>query len=378
MKSALNLIMIILAVGFIPSSCSNKDENNEDALTAEVLKVKNVRTVEVSTELVTSKITSNGRIKQADNYDLSFPMNGTLASIWIAKGKRVSAGQQIATIKEITIENRISQSQLNTQQTNNNINRLQSQLKVSKENFEENIKLHREEIITGDQLNSSRLEVESLQSQLNNALIQLDIVNREVDILGEQRNLHILVAPVAGMITDKLAQAGEQVAAGQPIGILQPDSRQHVFRCTVSDREVVQLHIGSPASVVLDAYPDKVFKGQVTYISQESINTGAYEVEIALDTSKDNILPGMFGNVEISNNQAQDYLSVPVNALVWADGNEGKVMVENNLHAEIRLVKVYEIQSDQVLIHDGLLTTDKVILNANGLINAGDSITIVH
>ncbi len=75
-----------------------------------------------------------------------------------------------------------------------------------------------------------------------------------------------IVAPSAGVVTTRFAEAGEVVPAGAPI-LSVVDLDRLYLKVYVAEREIGRLRLGLPARVYTDAFPDRPFAATVKYIA---------------------------------------------------------------------------------------------------------------
>jgi len=73
-------------------------------------------------------------------------------------------------------------------------------------------------------------------------------------------------APASGIITNMKLQAGEYVESGKPVFSLISTSQPWV-EANLKETDLTHVKVGQTATVVVDAYPDKVFQAQVVSIS---------------------------------------------------------------------------------------------------------------
>lgn len=76
-------------------------------------------------------------------------------------------------------------------------------------------------------------------------------------------------APFAGLVTVRHREAGETVAAGQPVLTLMNPADRWV-RIYVREDRVGQVAIGQPARITSDSHPDTAFAGRVVHIAAEA------------------------------------------------------------------------------------------------------------
>jgi HlyD family secretion protein len=79
----------------------------------------------------------------------------------------------------------------------------------------------------------------------------------------------VITAPFAGRVTVRHRQPGETVMPGAPVlTILDPQDRW--VRIYVREDEIGRVHIGMPAEVRSDTYPDRTYPGEVVFIASEA------------------------------------------------------------------------------------------------------------
>lgn len=93
----------------------------------------------------------------------------------------------------------------------------------------------------------------------------------------------LVPAPSSGTVTSRAVNAGEVVDASKELLRITDLSSVWVI-AQVFERDVARLRVGSGASVTSDAFPDKIFRGQITYIDPQFDNatrTGKVRIELA-------------------------------------------------------------------------------------------------
>jgi cobalt-zinc-cadmium efflux system membrane fusion protein len=128
-----------------------------------------------------------------------------------------------------------------------------------------------------------------------------------------------LRAPVAGTIV-------EQNVAGFE-GIKSLDNTPNLFTiadlsnvwvvCDVYENDIGDVHIGDPAEVHLNAFPNRVFKGSVSDVSRVlDPNTRSTKVRIVLANRDGAFRPGMFAVATFRSRQQKPHLVVPATAIM--------------------------------------------------------------
>ena len=113
----------------------------------------------------------------------------------------------------------------------------------------------------------SRKQVAVMQQQIavlqqQAAEIRAEIQRQEVDLADRT-----IRSPADGRIVMTFARKGEHVASGQRIAMFH-DPRQIWVQANVKETEVGKLKPGMPVNVRIDAYPSRVFRGEIHRIGQ--------------------------------------------------------------------------------------------------------------
>jgi HlyD family secretion protein len=101
----------------------------------------------------------------------------------------------------------------------------------------------------------------------------------------------------------------------------------------VDENDVVLISVGDTASIKVDAFGDRIFKGIVTQIGNSAITSGLgtqeevvnFEVRIKLLEPDDALRPGMSCNADIETETVHDVISVPIQSVTArSDFNMGQ------------------------------------------------------
>lgn len=106
-----------------------------------------------------------------------------------------------------------------------------------------------------EQIAAQRAQVAGARAQLAQAEAALDFAT--------------VTAPFAGIVTRRHHEPGEVVAAGQPVfTVIDPEDRW--VRIYIREDQVGRAAIGQAASLRIDAWPDREYRGDVVFISDEA------------------------------------------------------------------------------------------------------------
>ncbi len=155
------------------------------------------------------------------------------------------------------------------------------------------------------------LTVESLRLQRETAASEL------LDAKNQRENL-VVVAPCDGVVASLDVAEGDEITVGTLIGsILQGEDMS--LTIAVDELDVVSVAAGQTVAITVDALPDAVFSGEVAKIAPVGTNSGGvttYDVQLAFEAAGTGVRSGMNATGEITIEEKDDALYVPVEALM--------------------------------------------------------------
>ena len=142
-----------------------------------------------------------------------------------------------------------------------------------------------------------------LNSQLKNA-------EDGLKLLEVKKSDHKLYSPVTGTVLRKVAEKGENVTAGGTV--LTVGNLDEIYlRGYVAETDLAKVKLGQRCELRTDTYPDKIYNGKITYISDKAEFTPknlttkddrvklVYRIKISADNSSRDLKPGMIADAFI-------------------------------------------------------------------------------
>jgi HlyD family secretion protein len=160
---------------------------------------------------------------------------------------------------------------------------------------------------------------------------------------------------------------GDRVIQNQPLLYL-PDISSMIVKTQVREIDLHKIVIGQRCRVQVDAYPDSVFDGEISFVgalASENFRLGRgekyFELTVALKDNDDRLRPGMTARVSILSDSVQKRLAIPVQA-VFEEG--GLKFCYKYLEKRYKKVGVTtgRQNEDLVVILSGLNAGDRVSL----------------
>lgn len=314
-----------------------------------------VKVIELQKQQNNSTIAVSGQFTTDDEVMLSFKTGGIISSLNVKEGDAVKKGQLLASLNPTEVNAQVQQAQLSVEK--------------AKRDYQRTKNLYADSVATLEQLQNSKTAMQQAQQQLNTASF-----NRQYSEIR---------APKDGYILKKMANIGQQIAAGT--AILQTNgaaSGKWMLRVGVSDREWSLLKLNDQAIINTTALPGQELAGRVSR-KAEGVDpvTGTFTIDLALTGKKpDAIAAGMFGKATITPAQqgkASEAWQIPYEALLDGDASTGYVFITND-HKTAQKVKVTiaGIDKNTVTISSGLEQAKALIISGSAYLTDNSLINV--
>ena len=212
--------------------------------------------------------------------------------------------------------------------------------------------------------------VESALQRLRN----LDIAEPEIRRL--QRENHVqqyvtLRAKADGVVLEKQAIEGQRFMPGDTLYQI-ADLSQVWMLADVFEQDLGMVHSGQLATVRIDAYPGKVFNGEVAFIYPSiTPETRTAIVRIMLPNPEKLLKPAMYARVEFASMHSKNKVLTVPDSAVLDTGTRRVVLVERGTGLyEPRTVKLGFHADGYAEVLGGLQPGEAVVVKANFLIDA--------
>ena len=171
----------------------------------------------------------------------------------------------------------------------------------------------------------------------------------------------VLISPLDGYVTGRLADPGAIASPSQPVISVQ-FTKQIWVTASVPEDVCAKLHIDDPAHITLDAFPGREFTASIIQINPSADpQSRQFTVRVILSNPDNALKPGMFGRVKFVTEKLAGVNVVPREAV--QTGRDGKFVttVDSRQNARQVPVTVTAEDDDYVCIGSALKPGDKVV-----------------
>jgi membrane fusion protein, heavy metal efflux system len=215
-------------------------------------------------------------------------------------------------------------------------------------------------------------DLQTAQDAEQKALVDVHTTEQRVRVLGgdpaHPSSMLDLRAPISGTIVEQNVAGFEGIKSldNTPNLFTIADLSQVWVVCDVFENDLGDVHIGDPAEIRLNAFPERILKGTVTDISRVlDPATRTAKVRIVLRNGDGQLRPGMFAVATFRSRKTRPGLVVPGTAVMrlhdkdWIFRHEG-----NNRYRRVEVQVSGATQDGMQEIRSGVNPDDEVVLNA--------------
>ena len=295
---------LLLAAGLALAlaGCNGKGESNEAQAAPDVAAVER-RDLEIRAE-------ASGQIEPVRVVEVKSKVSGELTRITVETGDEVQQGALIASVDPRDVRNSYAQAAADMELARARVETARAQRARAE-------KLAKDGILSTQDLENTRLEETNARAQLLKARTNLE--------LAQEKTGDVTIrAPISGTVIEKTVEQGQIIASasgnvsGGTTLIKMADLATVRARALVDEVDIGRIRAGQDATVEVEAYPGRTFRGKVIKIEPQAVveqNVTMFPVLVELANPERLLKPGMNAEVgvEVANRQA--VIAVPNGAV---------------------------------------------------------------
>ena len=354
------LLLIALVVGFIPQW----RQRQTAAADANQLAISTVGVVTPSLITPGSGLDLPAEVKPWQEASIFARANGFLKSWLVDIGAHVEKDQLLAEIDTPDLAQQLAQARSQAALAQKSLQQAKSTNVKWQELFHQGVV---------SELDSENMATSQATNQANTEAFAANLRFLEQEFAFQR-----VTAPFAGTITTRNVNVGDLITANntnmEMFHIQQTDPLRVYFR--IPQPEAPNIAVGQTFDVQVGAESAKAYSGRVISTSEAvSPDSRTMLVELQVDNSKNEILPGSYATVRLPESVLGKLLILPDNTLIFRGKDLQVGVVDAKGVVQLHDVKVgrdFGIQSE---ILSGVTESDKVIVNPSDSLTTG---TVVH
>jgi HlyD family secretion protein len=370
-KILITSLVVLVAAGLVTFMYFHSAAGYTKVLTGKVVK-----------QDLTTIVSGTGQIKPKTYMNVGATSFGRITHFFVKEGDHVKKGQTLATIENVQQESAVNgqEAAISAAKTDiasyiaaektaqANVEHAKADLEQKQLDWQRAQDLYKDGIMAKQDYDAKKAAYDTDVASLDQAIAGLNQAKAQTDsarghLQTQVANLQsdqdllsktIAVAPFDGIVTNEPIREGETVvegiqnAEGSTLMTL-ADMSVITAEVKVDETDIVNVQVGQPADVTVDAIPNKVFKGHVTLVGDQALlrSTGVatsqsttgteeakdFKVVVTLDSPNDELRPGLSTTAKITTAHKDNVLSLPIQALTMHNPDMDKPNAKGGVQA---------------------------------------------
>jgi RND family efflux transporter MFP subunit len=216
------------------------------------------------------------------------------------------------------------------------------------------------------------------QAALDAKEAALEAAAAQAGLARNQSDYTTLRADRAGVVAATLAEAGQVVAAGQPVLRLAPDGEREVA-IAVPESQLADLKIGAPAEITLLTPGAAPLAGRLRELAPAADPASrTYAARVTLSQAGPDVALGMTARVCFAAEKKSEGLLIPLSAIFQQGKDSAVWIVAADRTISLRPVQVAAYRDDGAVISSGLTAGERIVSNGVHRLAAGEKIRIIE
>ncbi len=345
---------IPLALMVALAACGGKDDPPPEAASTLAVTLAPAQVQQVARSVVVS-----GPVSPYEEMQLGVEVSGLrVTSLNVDVGQSVRKGQVLLELDSRTLDSELAQAQASLKQA-------QASLSLAQVSYERGARLAETQLISASQLDELRAGRVQAEAQAATARAARDAAQL-------RRDFTRLRAPADGIVSKRLVQPGQVVAAGGELLRLIRDGRLE-WRAELPEEQLARV---APGATVELPYQGQTVAGRIRAVSpgvDAQTRTGTVYADLPQPGP---LKAGIYleGRIVTGAGQA---LMVPSAAVVQRDGHAYVFTVDDAQVAHRRRVRTGQAIDGRTEIVEGLEDGERVVAQGAGFLGDGDKVRVV-
>ncbi len=334
------LLLVMIALVFILAGAIKKESASIASVKENGLKQErppiNAVTLALQPGPIHDRINLPGSIEPWTSLSLLSKLNGTIEEVVVREGQKVKKGDVLARIE--AEDYRIG------------VERAGAAYNLAKAEYERDKSIYSKGVVPTAELDTRKAHMETAKADYENAQLQYSRCT--------------VTAPMNGVVRKLDAKVGLQLSVGDPIGeILEIDRLKAVIGIPESD--VTAVRGLATVDITLQALDNRTITGKVHYLSSSPETVARlFRLELAIDNSSGEILPGMFVRADVVKKTVPEAIVIPFYSVI-SRNNDQYVYIEEDGVVAKKQVKLGVMEKWLVEVTDGLAAGDRLLVEGH-------------
>ena len=316
-KLIILIAIVVLAVVAIGATVVNKKREKPVLITTDKAFLKTI----------TQLVTATGKIQPEIEVKIAPEVSGEIIDMPVKEGQSVHKGDLLMKIKPDSYQAQVESQQAALSGARSASVRDKAELDKAKQDYDRALSLFRDRLISENDRKAAQTNFEVAKAALQTSLFDIQRAEGALRQINDALSKTVIYSPSTGSISSLTSRVGERVVgtsqfAGTEVMRI-ADLANMEAQVNVNENDVVNVKVGDPAKVSVDAYPDRRIAGVVREIAATATtnNAGTQEqvtnflVKIRITDHSVQLRPGMSTTADIETATVQNAIAIPIQSV---------------------------------------------------------------
>jgi HlyD family secretion protein len=333
---------------------------------------------QVTSSDITESVYASGKIKAIDQYYVYSTVNGVLQNIIVNVGDKISKGQTLLEIDNVTSELNTESARIaldlsaeNNRKGSDKLEEIELNVNMALEKLQLDSSLYFRQKKLWNQNIGTKVDFEQKQLAYNNSIVNYQTAQKRLSLLKTQLqndfkranvNYNInqklfsdysIKSAIDGKVYDILKDRGELVTPQTPLAVI-GKADTFLLELAVDENDIIKINIGQKALVTMDSYKNEVFEAivdKIYPIMNERSRT--FIVEAHFVNSPNKLFPNLSAEANIIIQTKKNIITIPNNYIV-----DGKYVLVNSTEKREVKIGLKDYQKTEIL--EGLIENETI------------------
>jgi HlyD family secretion protein len=285
---------------------------------------------------ITELVSATGKIRPEVEVKISPEVAGEIIEMPVIVGQLVRKGDLLLRIKPDNYTARVKQAEASLSAAQADSLQRRVQMLNDELDLRRAHDLFAKKLISETDYKAAETKTQISQASYDSSLHQIDVAKSNLDQNQDLLNKCVIYSPIDGAISVLSSEIGERVVAtGDFAGtevMRVANFASMEARVDVNENDVVNVAIGDPVRIKVDAYPKLLLNGTVKRIASTATvkNEGTqqevtnFEVRVQVANPEVKLRPGMSVSVDIEAQTVHHVVAVPMQSVTVRSRESGK------------------------------------------------------
>jgi len=323
--------------------------------------VSDVSVVSAQTTNIPDVVEAVGTLRAAETSQLAAQMIGNIVQVRVHEGDHVQRGQVLAVIDDAQPQAALDCSAAADLAAEQEISASESNFTLAEATFKRYQTLYDRKSVSPQEFDEIKARYQAAQARREVARAGKAQAKAALQQARTALSYTHILAPFAGLVTEKKADVGTLATPGMPIFTVE-DLRRYRLEAAVNESDLQYVRQGQQVSVSIDALGDRHLKGKVIEVVPAA-DPGSRSFLVRVELPSDPALrSGLFGRAQFRRGERTGLL-IPRTAVVERGQLQGIYVLDRNRIAGLRYITLGKTEALQVDVLAGLQAGEALISN---------------